>query len=207
MSENFGYIDIILLAIMAGFILLRLRSTLGKGADNMPMKARFTQSPSNEVKQEFDKSVLEEENLKDPLKFDEKTFIKGAEAAYEMIINAFANSERKTLRQLLSKDLFKNFDGVIKEREEKKIKSEMTFIGIKETKILDIDQKDTLYKVKTKFVSEIINCLKKDNGEIIEGDPGNIKLVTDVWIFEKDLKSNDPTWYLTELSSEEETKH
>ena len=96
---------------------------------------------------------------------------------------------------------------MIKEREEKKIKSEMTFIGIKETKILDIDQKDTLYKVKTKFVSEIINCLKKDNGEIIEGDPGNIKLVTDVWIFEKDLKSNDPTWYLTELSSEEETKH
>ena len=207
MSENFGYIDIILLAIMAGFILLRLRSTLGKGADNMPMKARFAQSPSNEVKQEFDKSVLEEENLKDPLKFDEKTFIKGAEAAYEMIINAFANSERKTLRQLLSKDLFKNFDSVIKEREEKKIKSEMTFIGIKETKILDIDQKDTLYKVKTKFVSEIINCLKKDNGEIIEGDPGNTKLVTDVWIFEKDLKSNDPTWYLTELSSEEETKH
>ena len=207
MSENFGYIDIILLAIMAGFILLRLRSTLGKGADNMPMKARFTQSPSNEVKQEFDKSVLEEENLKDPLKFDEKTFIKGAEAAYEMIINAFANSERKTLRQLLTKDLFKNFDSVIKEREEKKIKSEMTFIGIKETKILDIDQKDTLYKVKTKFVSEIINCLKKDNGEIIEGDPGNIKLVTDVWIFEKDLKSNDPTWYLIELSSEEETKH
>ena len=207
MSENFGYIDIILLAIMAGFILLRLRSTLGKGADNMPMKARFTQSSTNEVKQEFDKSVLEEENLKDPLKFDEKTFIKGAEAAYEMIINAFANSERKTLRQLLAKDLFKNFDSVIKEREEKKIKSEMTFIGIKETKILDIDQKDTLYKVKTKFVSEIINCLKKDNGEIIEGDPGNIKLVTDVWIFEKDLKSNDPTWYLTELSSEEETKH
>jgi predicted lipid-binding transport protein (Tim44 family) len=207
MSENFGYIDIILLAIMAGFILLRLRSTLGKGADNMPMKARFTQSSTNEAKQEFDKSVLEEENLKDPLKFDEKTFIKGAEAAYEMIINAFANSERKTLRQLLAKDLFKNFDSVIKEREEKKIKSEMTFIGIKETKILDIDQKDTLYKVKTKFVSEIINCLKKDNGEIIEGDPENIKLVTDVWIFEKDLKSNDPTWYLTELSSEEETKH
>jgi len=124
-----------------------------------------------------------------------------------MIINAFANSERKTLRQLLTKDLFKNFDSVIKEREEKKIKSEMTFIGIKETKILDIDQKDTLYKVKTKFVSEIINCLKKDNGEIIEGDPGNIKLVTDVWIFEKDLKCNDPTWYLIELSSEEETKH
>ena len=204
MSENFGYIDIILLAIMAGFILLRLRSTLGKGADNMPMKARFTQAQSNE---EFVKSSVEDEVKQDPTKFDEKTFIKGAEAAYEIIINAFAKGDRKTLKPLLTKELFKNFEGVIKERNSKKISSEMTFIGIKETKILDIDSKDTFYKVKTKFVSEIVNCLKNDKGEVIEGKPEEIKLVTDVWVFEKDLKNSDPTWYLTELSSEEETKH
>ena len=94
MSENFGYIDIILLAIMAGFILLRLRSTLGKGADNMPMKARFTQSQSNE---EFVKSTSGDEANHDESKFNEKTFIKGAEAAYEIIINAFARGNRKTL--------------------------------------------------------------------------------------------------------------
>ena len=204
MSENFGYIDIILLAIMAGFILLRLRSTLGKGADNMPMKARFTQAQSNE---EFIKSAVEDEVKQDPTKFDEKTFIKGAEAAYEIIINAFAKGDRKTLKPLLTKELFKNFEGVIKERSSKKISSEMTFIGIKETKILDIDCKDTFYKIKTKFVSEIVNCLKNDKGEVIEGNPEEIKLVTDVWVFEKDLKNSDPTWYLTELSSEEETKH
>jgi predicted lipid-binding transport protein (Tim44 family) len=204
MSENFGYIDIILLAIMAGFILLRLRSTLGKGADNMPMKARFTQAQSNE---EFVKSSVEDEVKQDPTKFDEKTFIKGAEAAYEIIINAFAKGDRKTLKPLLTKELFKNFEGVIKERNSKKISSEMTFIGIKETKILDIDSKDTFYKVKTKFVSEIVNCLKNEKGEVIEGNPEEIKLVTDVWVFEKDLKNSDPTWYLTELSSEEETKH
>jgi predicted lipid-binding transport protein (Tim44 family) len=204
MSENFGYIDIILLAIMAGFVLLRLRSTLGKGADNMPMKARFTQAQSNE---EFIKSAVEDEAKQDPTKFDEKTFIKGAEAAYEIIINAFAKGDRKTLKPLLTKELFKNFEGVIKERNSKKISSEMTFIGIKETKILDIDSKDTFYKVKTKFVSEIVNCLKNDKGEVIEGNPEEIKLVTDVWVFEKDLKNSDPTWYLTELSSEEETKH
>ena len=204
MSENFGYIDIILLAIMAGFILLRLRSTLGKGADNMPMKARFTQAQSNE---EFIKSAVEDEVKQDPTKFDEKTFIKGAEAAYEIIINAFAKGDRKTLKPLLTKELFKNFEGVIKERSSKKISSEMTFIGIKETKILDIDSKDTFYKIKTKFVSEIVNCLKNDKGEVIEGNPEEIKLVTDVWVFEKDLKNSDPTWYLTELSSEEETKH
>ena len=136
MSENFGYIDIILLAIMAGFILLRLRSTLGKGADNMPMKARFTQSQNNE---EFVKTTLQDEPKQDESKFNEKTFIKGAEAAYEMIINAFASGDRKTLKPLLTKELFKSFDDVIKERSDKKITSQMTFIGIKETKVLDIN--------------------------------------------------------------------
>ncbi|RZO86710.1 MAG: Tim44 domain-containing protein [alpha proteobacterium HIMB114] len=204
MSENFGYIDIILLAIMAGFILLRLRSTLGKGADNMPMKARFTQTQANE---EFVKTTVNDEPKQDESKFNEQTFVKGAEAAYEIIINAFAQSDRKTLKPLLTKDLYKSFDDVIKERSVKKITSDMTFIGIKETKVLDVNVVGSVHKVKTKFVSEIVNCLKNDKGEVIEGNPEQIKLVTDVWVFQKDLKSNDPTWYLTELSSEEETKH
>ncbi len=204
MSENFGYIDIILLAIMAGFILLRLRSTLGKGADNMPMKARFTQTQSNE---EFVKSGKVQDVKTDPTKFDEKEFSKGAEAAYEMIINAFAQGDKKLLKSLLTKDLFKSFEGILKERTDKKITSEMTFIGIKETKILDINSQGTFYKVKTKFISEVVNCLKNEKGEVIEGDPQQTKTVTDVWVFEKDLKNNNPTWYLTELSSEEETKH
>ena len=204
MSENFGYIDIILLAIMAGFILLRLRSTLGKGADNMPMKTRFTQSQNNE---EFVKTTLQDETKQDENKFNEKTFIKGAEAAYEMIINAFARGDRKTLKPPLTKELFKSFDDVIKERADKKITSEMTFIGIKETKVLDVNIEGSVHNVKTKFVSEIVNCLKNEKSEVIEGDPEQIKLVTDVWVFRKDLKSSDPTWYLTELSSEEETKH
>ena len=204
MSENFGYIDIILLAIMAGFILLRLRSTLGKGADNMPMKARFTQTQTNE---EFVKTTVNDEPKQDESKFNEQTFVKGAEAAYEIIINAFAQSDRKTLKPLLTKDLYKSFDDVIKERSVKKITSDMTFIGIKETKVLDVNVVGSVHKVKTKFVSEIVNCLKNDKGEVIEGNPEQIKLVTDVWVFQKDLKSSDPTWYLTKLSSEEETKH
>lgn len=204
MSENFGYIDIILLAIMAGFILLRLRSTLGKGADNMPMKARFTQSQSND---EFVKSSLKDEPKQDLNKFDEKTFIAGAEAAYEIIINAFAKGDRKILKPLLTKDLYQNFDSVIKERAEKKISSDMTFIGIKETKVLDIHIEGSVHNVKTRFVSEIVNSLKNEKGDVIEGDPEQIKIVTDVWVFKKDLKNSDPTWYLTELSSEEETKH
>ena len=172
MSENFGYIDIILLAIMAGFILLRLRSTLCKGADNMPMKARFTQSQSND---EFVKSSLKDEPRQDLNKFDEKTFITGAEAAYEIIINAFAKGDRKILKPLLTKDLYQNFDSVIKDRAEKKISSDMTFIGIKETKVLDININGLVHNVKTKFVSEIVNCIKNEKGEVIEGDPEQIK--------------------------------
>ena len=103
--------------------------------------------------------------------------------------------------------MFKSFEGILKERTDKKITSEMTFIGIKETKILDINSQGTFYKVKTKFISEVVNCLKNEKGEVIEGDPQQTKTVTDVWVFEKDLKNNNPTWYLTELSSEEETKH
>ena len=109
MSENFGYIDIILLAVMAGFILLRLRSTFGKGADNMPMKARFTHSQNNE---EFVKTTLQDEPKQDESKFNEKTFIKGAEAAYEIIINAFASGNRKILKPLLTKDLFKSLKSI-----------------------------------------------------------------------------------------------
>ena len=108
------------------------------------------------------------------------------------------------------KNLYSEFSKIIDERKTKQITSELTFIGIKETKIAKIDKKDTHYKIKTKFTSEIVNCLKNNSGMIIEGDPEKIKTVTDVWIFEKDLKDKNPTWYLTELSSdgdEKETKH
>ena len=127
-----------------------------------------------------------------------------------MIIDAFAKGDKSSLKPLLTQNLFNEFSKIIDERKSKQIISELTFIGIKETKIENIDKKDTHYKIKTKFVSEIVNCLKNNSGMVIEGDPEKIKTVTDVWIFEKNLKDKNPTWYLTELSSDaskEKTKH
>ena len=127
-----------------------------------------------------------------------------------MIIGAFAKGDKNSLKPLLTENLYSEFSKIIDERKTKQITSELTFIGIKETKIAKIDKKDTHYKIKTKFTSEIVNCLKNNSGMVIEGDPEKIKTVTDVWIFEKDLKDKNPTWYLTELSSdgdEKETKH
>lgn len=207
MSENFGFIDIILLAMIAGFIFLRLRNVLGKGADNFPVKPNFANKSRGDFS--FVKEVRAESNK--PV-FDEASFKKGAEYAYEMIINAFAKGDKQSLKPLLTKKLYLDFEKIIDDRNEKKLTSSLTFIGIEKMSIDKVSNVDTKYKVTARFISQIINCLKNEKGEVIEGDAEKTKTTTDVWSFERDLKDSDPTWYLTELSaetenSEKETKH
>lgn len=200
MSENFGFIDIILLAMIAGFIFLRLRNVLGKGADNSIIKPNF----GDKVRKDF--SFLNEvKKQTKELTFDESSFKKGAEYAYEMIINSFANGDKANLKTLLSKKLFVEFEKIIDERSAKKLKSELTFIGIEKLSIEKVSNIETRYKVTARFISQIINCLKNEKGEVVEGDAEKTKTTTDVWSFERDLKDKDPTWYLTELSAETET--
>ena len=200
MSENFGFIDIILLAMIAGFIFLRLRNVLGKGADNSIIKPNF----GDKVRKDF--SFLNEvKKQTKELTFDESSFKKGAEYAYEMIINSFANGDKANLKSLLSKKLFVEFEKIIDERSAKKLKSELTFIGIEKLSIEKVSNIETRYKVTARFISQIINCLKNEKGEVVEGDAEKTKTTTDVWSFERDLKDKDPTWYLTELSAETET--
>lgn len=200
MSENFGFIDIILLAMIAGFIFLRLRNVLGKGADNTVIKPTF----ANKTQEDFSFVSDVKEKSKE-LTFDETSFKKGAEYAYEMIINSFAKGDKASLKTLLSKKLFSDFEQIIDDRNEKKLKSELTFIGIEKLSIDKVSNIETKYKVTARFISQIINCLKNEKGEVVEGDAEKTKTTTDVWSFERDLKDKDPTWYLTELSAETET--
>ena len=200
MSENFGFIDIILLAMIAGFIFLRLRNVLGKGADNTVIKPTF----ANKTQEDFSFVNDMKEKSKE-LIFDETSFKKGAEYAYEMIINSFAKGDKASLKTLLSKKLFSDFEQIIDNRKEKKLKSELTFIGIEKLSIDKVSNIETKYKVTARFISQIINCLKNEKGEVVEGDAEKTKTTTDVWSFERDLKDKDPTWYLTELSAETET--
>jgi predicted lipid-binding transport protein (Tim44 family) len=207
MSENFGYIDIILLAMLAGFIFLRLRNVLGKGADNSPIKSEFV----NRAEENFS-FVNEVKEKSKELTFDEDSFKKGAEYAYEMIINSFANGDKKTLKTLLTKKLYDDFEKIIDERNEKKLKSDLTFVGIQKLSIDKVSNIETKYKVTARFISQIITCLRDEQGNVVEGDPEKTKVTTDVWSFERDLKDKDPTWYLSELSAEpdtsgKETKH
>ena len=130
-----------------------------------------------------------------------KKFLKGANIAYEQIITSFAKGDKKPLKTLLSKNLFTYFSEVIDERENKQLKYETTFIGIKSSKILEFKKIENIYKVTVNFVSEIITCVKDKNNKIIEGDPNSIKIVNDVWKFSKNMWSQNPTWYLVETTN------
>lgn len=203
MNDNFSYIDIILLAIVAGIIILRLRSVLGKGAEDSVSRVK----KSTIVDAKFEEAPLSRvnENI-NSREFKEEVFLKGAQAAYEMIINAFASADKKTLKDLTSQEIYKSFIAVLDERKNKKYINQFTFIGIKKAKIENVDKKNSFYTVKTRFVSEIISCIRDENNNIIEGSPDEIQTVNDIWSFSKDLNSDDPTWLLTEIAQDVHAK-
>ena len=199
MSNHFGLIDIILLAMFAGFIILRLRNILGRktGHQSKPMNQYFPKGA------EVLKDIENNENIKSN-NVDElakKNFLKGAEIAYEQIITSFAKGDKKSLKNLLEKNMFNRFSEVIDERKSKQLKYETTFIGLKSSKILEFKKIENIYRVSVNFVSEIITCVKDKNNNVIEGNPDTIKTVYDVWKFSKNMWSHDPTWYLVDTSS------
>ena len=198
MSSQFGFIDIILLAMFAGFIILRLRNILGRktGHQGKSMDRYFARTQV--LKDIENNDAIKSGNVDEEAK---EQFLKGAVVAYEQIITSFAKGDKKSLKLLLSKEMFSDFSDVIDERNKKNIKYETTFIGIKSSKVLEFKKIENIYKVTVKFVSEIITCVKDKNNQVIEGNPDTIKTVNDVWKFSKNMWSQDPTWYLVETSN------
>ena len=199
MSSQFGFIDIILLAMFAGFIILRLRNILGRktGHQGKPMSRYFPKG------MEVLKDIENNEDIRtgNVDEMAKKQFLKGADVAYEQIITCFAKGDKKALKGLLGKSLFVDFSEVIDERKKKQLNYETTFIGIKSSKILEFKKIENIYKVTVNFVSEIITCVKDKDNKVIEGNPDTIKTVNDVWKFSKNMWSQDPTWYLVDTSN------
>ena len=199
MSNSFGYLDIILLGMIAGFIILRLRSILGrKTGHESKVYPNFAEKRFNVPKKEVKPAEQNHEVLEGK---DKKEFLKGAEIAYETILTAFANGEVKKFKGLLTPTMNSNFSDAIDTRNSEKIKSEFTFIGIKESSLEKYEKiKDDLYAT-VKFVAEVISFKKDKDNKIIEGNPDKIKYVSDVWKFKKNIKINSPNWYLAEIIS------
>ncbi len=199
MSSNFGYLDIILLGMIAGFIILRLRSILGrKTGHESKVFPGFTEKEFNIPKNE---SKPIKQNLEILEGRDKKEFLRGAEIAYESILTSFATGDLIKLKNLLSSNMFSNFSDAIKSRNKEGIKSEFTFIGVKESSVEKYDKiKDNLFAT-VKFVAEVISVKKDKENKIIEGNPDKIKFVTDSWKFTRNIKQKDPNWYLSEIIS------
>ena len=196
MSSSFEYLDIILLAMIAGFIILRLRGILGRRTGHK--KKVFEDLFSKKVTQrDTEKKVvnLNSSKLDDVAK---KQFIKGAKAAYEMIITSFAKGDKNALKPLLNKEIYQNFSNEIDHRKKENLKSELTFVGVKSAEIKNFEKKDNIYIFTVNFVSEIITYRKDKNNKVIEGNPDIIKTVNDVWKFSKNMWSSNPNWYLVE---------
>jgi predicted lipid-binding transport protein (Tim44 family) len=128
--------------------------------------------------------------------FDPDTFLKGARAAYEIIVTAFAEGNRKTLKGLLSRDVYEGFAGAISDRESRGEQVDQSFVGIKAADIVEAELKNGMSQVTVKFVSELISATRDKGGEVIGGDPKRIKEVTDIWTFAREVDSRDPNWKL-----------
>ena len=193
MSYSFEYIDIILLAMIAGFIFLRLRGILGK-------RSGF----EGKTTAQFDK-ILKEAVVKQAAKTDEvfddkaqKEFLKGAKIAYETIITDFSDNDNKitTSKSLLNKDIFNQFNEALKERSLRGHYAEITFIGINSAVIKEHKKVDQILNVTVDFIAEVITCIKDKNKKIISGDPEKIKKIYDTWVFSRDTTSVNPNWQL-----------
>jgi predicted lipid-binding transport protein (Tim44 family) len=201
MSNNFGYIDIILLAMIAGFIILRLRNILGrKTGHEDKVFSDFSDKKFENFKKQSVKS--EKTNNDEILEGNnKKEFLNGANLAYESIITAFAKEDVKKLKLLLTSNMAKSFEDAIIQRKKDKMKSELTFIGIKESQLEKYEKIKNEFFATVKIVSEIISVKKNNEDKVIEGNPDKIKTVTDYWKFSKSVFSKNPNWYLSEIIS------
>ena len=174
MSYSFEYIDIILLAMIAGFIFLRLRGILGK-------RTGFEGKAPSQLKEVL-KKVSQDQPQKIKEEFDEdaqKEFLKGAKIAYETVITDFSDNDNKitTSRPLLNNEIYNQFNQALKEH--KKLGKDLN--------------------VTVEFISEVITCIKDKNKKIVSGDPEKIKKIYDTWVFSRDITSANPNWQLVSI--------
>ena len=197
MSNNFGFIDIILLGLIAGFIILRLRNILGRRTGHEGKATSvFDEKKYTKFEPEADVSVPLKKSTED---YDKKAFLKGAEIAYENIITSFSKGEKEKLKSLLTKEIYVNFEQAIDHRNKENIKSELTFIGVKESNVEKFEKIDNKLVATVKIICEIISVKKDKKEVIIEGDPDKIKTVIDYWKFSKSVLSKSPNWFLAEI--------
>ena len=225
MEGGFPFLEIVLFAMVAGFLILRLRSVLGRRTGNErrrpdPISARTAAEESRETvvalperprpagRGETGPTLANAGALGGIAQirsidrsFDSGEFVVGARRAFEMIVEAFASGDSTSLRPLLSDDVFAQFDGAIRARSEAGHTLATTLVGIREAEIVDAGLEDKTAQVTVKFVSEQINVTRDREGRVVDGDPSAVATVTDIWTFARNTASRDPNWVLVATRS------
>ena len=195
MNYSFEYMDIILLAMIAGFIFLRLRGILGKrsGFDGKTSESLGKILKNVEVNQP--KTNNEKFGSK-----EQQEFLKGAKIAYETIITDFSDDDNKltTSKPLLNQEIYNQFNNALKDRSARGHYAEITFIGINSATIKEHKKINKILSVTVDYIAEVITCIRDKDKKIISGDPEKIKKIYDTWVFSRDITSKNPNWQLVQ---------
>ena len=196
MNYSFEYIDIILLAMIAGFIFLRLRGILGK-------RSGFDGKASTQLDKILKEAVVNQKPKNNEIFDDDakKEFLKGAKIAYETIITDFSDNDNKIIasKPLLNKEIYNQFSDALKERSKRGHYADITFIGINSADIKEHKKINKILSVTVDFVAEVITCIKDKDKKIVSGDPEKIKKIYDTWVFARDVTSVNPNWQLVNI--------
>ena len=203
MSEAFQYIDILILAIIAGIVLLRLRSVLGRRTGHEKTDKTSYNYETPQTPQEEKGIPIEPKTSSSKREdgwFDNDDFLRGAANAYETIVTNFENGNKDALKSLLSDDVLNSFSSVIDERNSNNEIVEFNFIGIEKSEIVHKDLKKNPMEVTVRFISEMITCIKNSKDEVISGSLNQVQKITDVWTFEKIKDKKSSNWLLAATS-------
>ena len=197
MNYSFEYIDIILLAMIAGFIFLRLRGILGK-------RTGFEGKSAPQFKEVIKNINKINEPKKTAEAFDDeaqKEFLKGAKIAYETVITDFSDNDNKitTSRSLLNSEIYNQFNKALNERSSRGHFAEITFIGVNSATIKEHKKIGRILNVTVDFIAEVITCIRDKDKKIVSGDPEKIKKIYDTWVFSRDTTSANPNWQLVNI--------
>ena len=204
MNEAFQYLDILILAVLAGLVLLRLRSVLGRRTGNEKTDTSSFNYEATNTESKVEPSIkipsVDRNTSGGDSWFDSKDFLNGANKAYELIVTNFENGNKKALTPFLEKSVLSNFSEVIDQRQQDIHTVEFSFIGIESSEIVHKDLKNDPMEVTIKFVSEMITCIKNSNDEIISGSINQVQKITDVWTFSKNKNIKSNNWLLSATS-------
>ncbi len=221
MSEGFASYDIIIIALIAGFVLLRLRAVLGQkiGQDTPPpfdYRAADSEAPVVKLQEKTARALTDEEKDDDKQLVDKisdvttvttlaaikmmdpdftlKTFLDGARMAFEMAHDAFNKDDRDTLKMLLSAPLYDVFSAELDARKTGDNRTETTLLAVQTAEAKNVRLEKNMARITVRYVSEQVSVVRDKGGKIVEGDPGAAHNVEDEWVFERDVGSRNPNW-------------